>query len=176
MAAINLKPLELLGQIQKRQILYTNIIADQNWFEKLPLDNWIVFTIGDTINSEFESKLVHHCLDKNVCFTCSAGQLSDSTELEFDLEIVNRAIAIQDRTGKEYDYGQSPCTTSHKNFREGFWFATTVASDAYKDIDKVVCADFTSKGVRQYLKELLEKINNGWLPSDDAIEEPIYDN
>lgn len=167
--------MEILGQIGNRQILYTNIITDQNWFEKLPLDNWVVFTIGDTNTSDYEDNLVRHCLDKNVCYTCSAGQLAGSTELEFDLEIVNRALAIEDRTGKEYDYEKSPCTTSHKNFGEGFWFAATLASDSHKDIDKVVCTDFTTKGVKQNLNELVEKINNGWLPSDEEIEEPNYD-
>ena len=166
---------EILGQIQNRQILYTNILTDQTWFEKLPTDNWVVFTIGDEKKAEFEAKLVSHCLDKNVCYACSAGQLAGSTELEFDLEIVNRAIATEDSTGKEHDYEQSPCTTSHKNFSEGFWFAATLAHDPYKDLGKVVCTDFTTKGVKNNLKELIEKINNGWLPTEEEVEEPKYD-
>lgn len=168
--------METLGQIGDRQILYINIIADKDWFQKLPTDNWVAFTIGDREMVELEKKLVTNCLDKNVCYTCSAGRLARSTENKFDIEIVNRAIAAEDRTGKEYDYEQSACTTSHENFSQGFWFAATTAHDPYKELDKGVCIDFTANGVKQNLKELIKKINNGWLPDDEEIEEPKYDN
>ncbi|MDO6434471.1 hypothetical protein Q4E93_27920 [Flavitalea sp. BT771] len=98
------------------------------------------------------------------------------TELIFDEEIVNRAIQEETQTGKPYDYELSPITTSHNNFSEGFWFATTVACDSYKDIDTAVCIDLTTKGVKDHLTELIIKINNNWLPSDEPFKDPVYDN
>ena len=52
------------------------------------------------------------------------------------------------------------------NFGEGFWFATTLAHDDNFNIDRVVCLDFTRQKKKQHLIELIEKINNGWLPDD----------
>jgi len=168
--------MEILGYIQNRQILYTNILSDERWYEKLPDTNWVVFTIGDEKNVKSESELINHCLDKNVSYTCSAGQLAESTELEFDSRIVNRTILAEEATGNVHNFEQSPCTTSHKNFSEGFWFAAVLASDPQKYLDKVVCTDFTTRSVKNKLKELIEKINDGWVPTDEEIEEPEYDN
>lgn len=165
--------MELLGKMQGRQIFYTHIITDKNWFEKLPSDNWIVFTIGDEKEAPIEKELVKHCLENNVRYTCSAGQLAESTEHEFDLEIINRTKIV--KNGTRHDQQNALSTTSHKNFSEGFWFAATLAHDPYKKLDTLVCADFTSKGVKQNLEVLLEKINSGWLPPDDEVEEPKYD-
>lgn len=52
-------------------------------------------------------------------------------------------------------------TTAHKNFGEGFWFAAVVASDDWVEINKVVCLDFTTRKVENYLTELLQKIKEG---------------
>jgi hypothetical protein len=164
-----------LGHIKYRKILYTNIRADQNWSNTLPTDNWIVFTIADDPDQDLINEAVDLCIDKSVCYVCCAGKLSSLTEDIFDEKIVNRAIQDETRTGKPYDYEFSPVTTSHNNFSEGFWFATFVASDSYKDIDTVVCIDFTTKGVKDQLKELIIKINKNWLPSDETFEDPVYD-
>src|SRR5579863_3462612 len=168
--------MEALGNIRNRQILYTNIRADQNWSNALPTDNWIVFTIADDLDRELINEAVELCLDKSVCYICCAGRLSSLTDDIFDEEIVNRAIQDETKTGKPNDHEFSPMTTFHNNFSAGFWFATSVAYDSYKDSDTVVCIDFTTKGVKNHLKELIIKINNNWLPSDEPFEDPVYDN
>ena len=147
-----------------------------DWFDKLPLDNWVVFTIADKQDEDLLTSAVPKCMDKLVAYTCSAGQLAGLGEHLFDIEIVNRAIAEEDKTGKPHDYEASPMTTMHRNFSEGFWYATTLALNGYKESNTVVCLDFTTKGVKQHLLELIEKINTGWLPSDEENEEPFYDN
>jgi len=118
-------------------------------------------------------------LDSNVLYTCSAGQLGSDTEDYFDEEIVWRQVQIEERTGKPQDYETSPMTTFHRNFDEGFWFATSVANaiafDEYIPIDKVVCIDMTQQGVKKYLEALIDKINKGWLPSDSEVAVPKYD-
>jgi hypothetical protein len=166
---------ENLGQINNRRILYINVRSDPNWPDKLPFDTWVVFTIADEQDEALLIDAVPKCLDKQVTYTCSARQLAGLGEHLFDIEIVNRAIAEEDKTGKPHDYETSPLTTMHQNFSEGFWFATTLAFDGYKEINTVVCLDFTTKGVKRHLVELIKKINVGWLPSDKEIEEPIYD-
>ena len=43
-------------------------------------------------------------------------------------------------------------------------------------MDKVVCIDLTKRNVKRNLIELIDKINDGWLPSDDEIQLAKYDN
>ncbi|MBP6215282.1 MAG: hypothetical protein KA399_03695 [Chitinophagaceae bacterium] len=168
-----------IGELNDRQIFFTNVRVDLHWFDKLPSSNWLAFTIADTADKELLSDTTKKCLDSNVLYTCNAGQLGSDTEDYFDEEIVWRQVQIEERTGKPQDYKTSPMTTSHRNFDEGFWFATTVANatayDEYIPIDKVVCIDMTQQGVKKYLLELIDKIKNGWLPSDKEIEVPKYD-
>jgi len=115
-------------------------------------------------------------LNKNVTYTCSGGELGGLTEEYFDEEIAWRGVQYEEKTGKEFDYGKSPMTTMHSNFGEGFWFAAILAYDGEKEIDKVVCVDFTTRKVKRHLTELIGKINNDWLPSDEEIELAEYDN
>jgi hypothetical protein len=167
--------MEILGQINGRQVLYANIRANQNWHNELPTDNWVVFTIGDDNDIKIAEELEKKCLDKNVNYTCSTGQLAEYIHHAFDTEIVERIIAYENNSGKKYDYEVSPLTTFHTNFSEGFWFATNLAYHPDKEINKVVCLDFTKKGVRGQLIDLINKLNIGWLPSDKEFEQPIYD-
>lgn len=169
-----------IGELNDRQIFYINVRGDLHWFDKLPSSNWLVFTIADTADKELLNDTTKKCLDSNVLYTCSVGQLGSDTEDYFDEEIVWRQVQIEERTGKPQDYETSPMTTFHRNFDEGFWFATTVANatayDKYIPIDTVVCVDMTERGVRKYLIELIDKIKSSWLPSDNEVEVPKYDN
>ena len=168
-----------IGRLNDRQIFYTNVRADLSWFDKLPSSNWLAFTIADIEDKELLNDTTIKCLDKNVLYTCCAGQLASETEDYFDQEIVWRQVQIEKQTGKPQDYQTSPMTTSHQNFDEGFWFAIqsayATAYDKYVSIDKVICIDMTQCGVKQYLIELIDKIQCGWLPSDNDIEVPKYD-
>ena len=169
-----------IGELNNRQIFYTNVRVDLHWFEKLPSSNWLAFTIADDADQELLNETTIKCLDSNVLYTCSAGQLGSDTEDYFDSEIVLRQVQIEERTGKPQNYDISPMTTFHKNFGEGFWFATTVANatayDEYIPIDKLVCIDMTQQGVKNNLLELINKIQNGWLPSDNETKDIKYDN
>ena len=49
-------------------------------------------------------------LDKNITYTCSAGELGGLTEDYFDQEIVLRGVQYEEKTGKEFDYDKSPMT------------------------------------------------------------------
>ena len=168
-----------IGEYNDRRIFYSNVRVDLQWFDKLPSTNWLAFTIADTADKDLLSDTTIKCLDKNVLYTCSVGQLRSETEDYFDQEIVWRQVQIEEKTGKSQDYETSPMTTSHKNFDEGFWFAIqsayATAYDKYIPIDKVVCIDMTQQGVKKYLLLLIDKIRNGWVPSDKEVEVPKYD-
>ena len=168
--------MELLGRINRRKIYYVQVRNNPEWKNSLPKNDWIVFTIANKEDEELVPSAVKICMDKNVAYTCSAGTLAHWTEQYFDEEITGQALNFELRTKKKFDYEFSPVTTAHQNFSEGFWFATTLAYDGFKETDKVVCLDFTKRKVKKHLTDLIEKINNGWLPSDEEIELEEYDN
>ena len=168
--------MERIGKINDREIFYISTKDKSEWLNLIPTEKWVVFTIADKENKEILHESTSQILDKNVTYTCSAGELAGLTEQYFDEEIGWRGVQYEEKTGKEYDYEQSPMTTMHRNFGEGFWFASTLAYDGEKEINKVVCIDFTTRKVKKHLTELVEKINNGWLPSDEEIELAEYDN
>lgn len=146
---------------------------------QLPASNWIAFTIADNNDKDLLYDTTIKCLDSGVNYTCSAGQLGSDTEDYFDEEIAWRETQKEEATGEPADFDKTPMTTSHKNFGEGFWFATTVAhatiNNEYLNTDKVVCIDLTTQSVQKHLLNLIDKINKGWLPSNEEIESPLYD-
>ena len=172
--------MRILGHINNRQILYCNVRVDNDWYLKLPPNNWIAFTIADYDDKDLLNETTIKCFNNGVSYTCSAGQLGSDTEDYFHQEIAWRERQKEEAIGEPANFDKTPMTTSHKNFGEGFWFATTVAyasiNGKYLNTDKVICIDFTKKRVETHLLNLVEKINKGWLPSDEEIENPLHDN
>lgn len=167
--------MELIGRIKRRKIYYVQIRNNSTWEKSMPKKDWVAFMIANKEDEELVPLIVKECLNRNVSYTCSAGNYANMTEDFFDEEIAWRAVDYEMKTKKEYNYDYSPNTTAHKNFGEGFWFAATLANDDKFDIDKVVCVDCTKKKVKNHLIKLIEKINNGWLPSDEEIEIAEFD-
>ncbi|MEJ8591626.1 hypothetical protein JSO54_10320, partial [Riemerella anatipestifer] len=167
--------MELIGRIDNRKIYYVQIRNNSEWRFSLPKNDWVVFIIANKEDEELVPPTVKICMDKNVSYICSAGTLAQWTEKYFDEEISLRALDYEEQTKKEFNFDFAPNTTCHQNFSEGFWFATTLAHNPYKEIDKVVCLDLTKRKVKKHLAELINKINNGWLPSDEEIELTEYD-
>lgn len=167
--------MELLGQIGKRKIYYCNVRSDKSWYDHVVFQDWIAFTIADNEDKELLNDLTVRCLDKGVCYTCSAGQLGSLTEDYFDEEIVSREVKRSEQTGIAQDYEMAPSTSFHNNFDEGFWFAAVTAhqiiNDVYIETTEVICIDCTRDGVQEHLVNLIDKINNDWLPSDNENTE-----
>jgi hypothetical protein len=124
-------------------------------------------------------EIVVSSLDKGVCYICSVGELASETDDHFDGFVVLREVLKEEKTGEPQDYDKAPMTVFFANFDEGFWFALLTAyakiEDNYIDINNVICIDATKAGVKQHLLKLVEKIACGWIPSEGAIESPLYD-
>ena len=168
--------MEQIGNSNDRQIFYINIWTDINWLENLPKDNWLVFPIGQGNDIDSCSKLADKSIDNNVLYLCAAGQSCELIHDIFDETVVAKKIKKGESIDNPDDFENSPMTTWHNNFSEGFWFAITTAHHQLKIIDKIVCVDFTKQSVKGHLINLIEMINNSWLPSDEETEEQIYDN
>jgi len=163
--------MELIGRINRRKIYYVEIRNNQIWHKKLPKRDWIAFTIANEEDEELVASKTKILFDKKVSYTCSVGEISHITEDYIDEEI---AFQMIDKNESEKNL-ESIMTTAHENFGEGFWFCTTVADKDDYAIDKIVCIDFTRKKVKNYLKQLIEKIDNNWIPSENENELPKYD-
>ena len=164
--------MRLIGKIKNRQIFYISIREDSKWMNLLPNDNWLAFTIANNDDKDLINNCSTEIINNNVTYTCSAGELAELTEQYFDEEITLQIVKFKEKTRSKFNHDQSPITTSHRNFKEGFWFAATTANDGDKTITKVVCIDMTKRKVLKYLNSFIEKINSGWIPSDEEIKRP----
>ncbi len=167
--------MELLGRIDRRKIYYLQIRNNTDWKFNLPNKDWLAFTIANTEDEELIPPVAKNCIDKNVSYICSTGNLANRSEDYFDEEISLRAIDFEMETNKKFDYELSPVTTAHKNFGEGFWFASKLANDENFEIEKIVCLDMTKRKVKNHLLKLIDQINNGFLPNEKETELPEYD-
>ncbi len=166
----------ILGIINKRQILYCNIRKNADWINQLPQNHWILFSITNNEDKDLINDTIEICVDKKVGYTCAVGELSVYVEDCFDEEYAYRkTMNLRINNNDLFNVSNVLMTTSHENFGEGFWFATTLARNDPFVFDKVICLDFTTRGVKGHIVNLIEKINHGWLPSDEIEEKPIYD-
>lgn len=131
----------------------------------LPKEEWVVFTIANKGDEELVYPVAKACIDHKVGAIYSAGELAYWTEQAFDEEIVWRKLDSEE---------EMPVTTASNNFDEEFWMATHQMG-AYQTSPLLLCVDMTKKKVRRYIKSLMQKINDEWLPSEEQHLSPTYD-
>ena len=165
--------MELLGKIQHRKIYYLQIRNNRDWKSQLPDRDWIAFTIANKEDEELVASSTRILLENNVSYTCSAGGMARLTEDYIDEEICWMQVNAEEIDASKSD--EVVVTTSHENFEEGFWFAAMVANKENFDVDKLVCLDYTKRKVRGHIMALIRKLNEGWLPSENEIGLPGYD-
>lgn len=150
----------LLGTVEERNVYYQNLYNEPVLDGVLPNSKSVVFTIIDKVNKDLTDYMVNECINRNVPWTCSAGELADATEWDFDMRVVDRMDAAGELT-------VDMATVAIRNVDECFWFAT-ITADRYGDIvDNVICLDLTEYGIQSKLVQLIQQINEGWLPPDE---------
>ena len=82
-----------------------------------------------------------------------------------DGEIVERALAWEEKHQGQFDYDLAPVTTADTSLDEGFWFATSVALVSNAVIETIFCLDLTNE-CQNRIQELIPLINAGWFPPD----------
>ena len=157
--------MELLGKVGRRAVYYLAIRNNPAWKTSLPSEEWIVFTVANEADREMIHPVAKACIDHKAGAICCAGELAHFTEQAFEEEIVWRKL------DEEIDM---PLTTASKNFDEEFWMACREMGP-YQTSPVLLCIDMTGKKVRNYLKALIPKINEGWTPSEEAYVSPNYD-
>lgn len=160
-----------IGQIDDKEIFYLSVKQTADWVDKLPAKNWLVLPICDNRDTKLFDEVAQACLDQKVLYVCTVGQECEWAHDWFDETILSNRINNKLPISSPDDFDEEPMTTWHNDFDEGLWFAATAAfpsiHDEYIHVDKVVCLDLTDTSRKQYLTDLISKINSGWLPSDD---------
>jgi|WetSurSiteA1Bulk_404760.scaffolds.fasta_scaffold41190_2 hypothetical protein len=170
--------MDILGRINNRKVLYTHVWVDKNYLETLPTRNWLVMPISQEINKEIYVELAHKCLDKNVVFVSAVGKNCELIHDVFDEIIIKKSKEKGIDKDPLNGFEDFPLTTWNYNIVNGFWSAIYGAFSATNEssIKKVVCVDYTEKGIKGYLMSLIKEFKKGWLPPDNReYQEPSYD-
>ncbi len=168
--------MQRLGEINDRQVFYLKVNEDEKWFTELPNDNWLVLPIcGENGNVKSYHSLADKTIDNKVLFACAVGKESELIHDIFDQYIVSKKLLNGESIESPDDFEDSPMTTADNNLDEGFWFALYSAFHGTKEINKVVCIDYTIRGVKNHLIDLLKRFHQGWIPSEDEVQLPKYD-
>jgi hypothetical protein len=152
--------MEVLGNLNEREIVYIKYDLEQPWFKCFPNSEWLLFAIAEKDDTNILNEINRHAIDNNVVYVCSVGNKCEFFHDVFDDDIVIRDVE------NEYLPQHQIMTTWHQDFDEGFWFALSAAFGDGPEIKKVICLDISNGDFRQQLRELIEKIGTGWLPPD----------
>jgi hypothetical protein len=133
---------------------------------EFPDKNWLLFAIADKDQQGILYTFAEKCLDSGVLYVCGAGEACGEIENAFDLAEVDRKLVHLKRDLKQDDFDDPLMTTRHDDFDEGFWFSATVAHHALEPINKIVVANLTVNNYEFIIKDLVVRLNSGWLPSD----------
>ncbi|GAA4375512.1 hypothetical protein GCM10023186_08290 [Hymenobacter koreensis] len=157
----------IIGQVNKRSVVYASVKQAPNWADTLPAANWLLFVIADQYDHDLFEQLTTSCLNRQPLAICCAGQSASRLEDWFDIEIVVRDVEWEELYQRPY-YENLLATTADVDIDNGFWFATLCGPDMCKEpVDTIVCLD--AEGIYQNrVVELIGLINSGWLPPDSA--------
>jgi hypothetical protein len=152
-----------LGVIRGRVIQYFDLY-DNNWASSLPKKNWLLLLIADEDQIPVLDNIAKACLKNKVLYICGMGRAAAEIEEAFDEEISFGNIDFLNGGNIETDY-DTPATTMHRDFDEGFWFASVAAKHEQLPIEDIFCLNLSQQNYKKRIINLIEKINAGWLPS-----------
>lgn len=163
--------MEKLGKIALREIYDISVVEDQNWWKQLPKNNWIAFTINTVETVQLVPLAARRCIQKRLVYGCSTGECAEIMYNFFDMEFHILAKSPTENN----DINESIMTSTHENFSEGLWTASSFGERSLAHCQKVICLDFTERRVKQHIQEVIIKTNEGWIPSDEEVENPKFD-
>jgi hypothetical protein len=152
--------------VNNRKILYLDIEKDLAELEAINLCNWAVFVIEDDGKNPNLLPFAGLCIKKKVVYMTATGAACSIVDDIFDEIFVDLEINGVDLPDWKQSDEEILMTTWDYNFGEGFWFITTVAINDDIPIDTVLVANLTRLDRSSEIKQLVQDINNGWLPGD----------
>jgi hypothetical protein len=150
--------MEIIGNLNKREIVYVKYGLKDPWFKDFPTNEWLLFAIAEKDDINIFNEINRHAIDNNVVYVCSVGE-----KCELFHDVIDDDIVIRD-VENEYLPSHLIMTTWHDDFDEGFWFAISAAFGDGPEIKRITCIDISNDDFRPKLRELIEKIDAGWFP------------
>ncbi len=179
--------MERLGKVYGKNVYYFHWNHERRnyYLEKLPKkEKWLLFVIGDDKLNEEYKLLAEKSVEENLIEMSAAG-----IECELIHDIFDGVIIEKERVKGTLDtteaFNNTTMTVWNTNkFDSGYW--GICACDGYEEEDIkigiLICVDFTSRGVKKYLKHITKLIRKGWLPrtvwtpyANSVNTKPIYD-
>lgn len=155
--------MKAIGTYQNRQVFW----FDYNQFqvEHLPTENWLCLATSDVVpdKDKFE-KFVRHSIDKGILEFKGHGEFGEDLHQIFDETMVEIEIS------EKVDF-MDISTTWHNDetLADAFWqcfYATTLPLSADLDKLSIICTDLQGNDRCEELKEILKRLENGWIPED----------
>ena len=122
---------------------YLKIDQHNECIDVLPQANWLLLLIANEVQSPLFSSLTTICMAHEPSYICCVGQSASILEDWFDGEIVETALAWEEKLQGKFNYDLAPITTADTSLDEGFWFATSVAPASNAAIETIFCLDLT---------------------------------
>ena len=157
--------LKYLGQHNANGVYYYSLALHE--LDSLPRSNWVCLGIA---NKDFDKDF----FEEFIIFSASNGLL----EFKGQGAMGELLHDIFDETILEYEYQKDVKTDIMTTWRnnapndlaDNFWgcfYANVLPEDVQQNQLKVVCIGFDGEDYSDTLKELLERINEGWIPPDE---------
>lgn len=148
--------------ITNRKISYVEFDTTKNWIIDFPTDNWCLILIADEKKSTYFDEIIRKSIDRNVGYICGVGKQHDLIHEMADEVLVFREVDIDDY----YLPKHSIMTVGDEDFENGIWFGLNLTFNNETEINEIVILDLTKKAYPK-LTELINKMENGYLPTDN---------
>jgi hypothetical protein len=144
-------------------------LSREDYINVLPKSNWFGFAIANNDFDDSESSLINNYLRYSINNGLLAfhGQGLFGGKIHLTLDLIITQMEINE------NHSEIDITTIGDNdtdLANGFWAcygASCLPDSADYDTVKLVCTSFDDINCKDNLKSLLQRFNNGWLPSDD---------
>lgn len=147
--------MEILGNLNDREIIYVRHSLERPWYKAFPNQSWLLFVIADKFESTIFREINRRALDNNVVYVCSTGREGEKFHT-----IINEDIVVRDADIWQYLPKHIIMTTWNEDMVEGLWFTMWAAQSPDEEINTIICLDLSLADQRIALKELVKKLSN----------------
>jgi hypothetical protein len=159
--------MEYLGKHYNFETYYLSI-DEEDINMVLPKKNWYCCAIAnsdfdDQVNSRIHN-FIRTSIDRDILSWHGLGKYGQKLHLTFDLIMTQMEI--------EYNHSEIDVTTvgeENIDIADGFWNcygASCLPERAEYETVKLICVSFDNHNYKEELKNLINKFNADWLPSD----------
>ena len=152
--------MEHLGNINNREIIYQKHGLEVNWAKTIPNNNWLLFALVESDNTDILDEVARKVIDNNVCYICCAGTSGKKMHDLIDENLVIRDLEIE----KHFLPSHQVITTWHESIEDGLWFALNCAFNETVIIEKVYCLEIDKSSSKKSIEELIDKFSAGYIP------------